>query len=500
MDNYSQNLYKKMIGTTQKTKLSMLVSLVLAILFGFSCVCQAQQGEEDLNNIMSSLSSITHIEGEKRIIASFIERMKHYNIPGASIAIMKDGELLISKAYGVKTANNSDPVDRNTLFQAASITKSFSALAILKLVDQGKISLDDPVNLHLKGWKLADNDFTKDRAVTIRSLLNHTGGTNVHGFDGFAQGLVLPTTTAVLAGEGTSDPVVVFQKPYEKWDYSGGGYVILQKVIEDVTGLTFSNFMKAEIIEPLGMTNSTFQQPLDTLIYDNISVAHHVNGDVWENGWQNFAEAAAGGLWTTAEDLIQYYIEIQSIISGNEDGILKKSTIEEMLKPGLNNWGLGVEIRGTGDDIKFGHEGSNPGYFGEMMGFAEKGDAVVILTNGSSGSLVKEFLIAVSDYYNWDWSHQRKLQIQTYNESKLYRYTGRYAWTENEAWQVDMTQKDGKLIFTPPNYPADILTPLSPSNFIDLRTGLEVKFTIDENEKVKAMTWKGGNNFNKIEN
>lgn len=417
----------------------IIIPFCLILLLSIPKDNHAQNVKQDIEQIESSLTSIIHLKGQEKKKFSFEERMRYHHIPGASIAILKNGKLYISKSYGIKNANHKGAVDRNTIFQAASIAKPFTALGILKLVETNSVNLDDPVNKYLVGWQLEENEHTKDHKVTIRSLLNHTGGINVHGFDGYRISEELPTTIQVLNGEGNTDRVFVEHKPHEKWKYSGGGYVILQKLIEDLTGEKFIDFMQTEILKPLGMEHSTFQYPIDTMTHKNISSAHYNNGEVVPGGWNNYSELGAGGLWTTAEDLIKYCIEIQQIMAGKENGILKKSTIEEMLNPGLNDWGLGVSVKGKNETLRFSHEGKNEGYFAELIGFANKGDAAVILTNGNSGELVNEFLIAVSDHFKWNTHHQRVIEIQEYNENQLNQYTGLYAWTEDKSWIVEMT-------------------------------------------------------------
>ncbi len=189
------------------------------------------------------------------------------------------GKLHWSKAYGLSNADKNIKVDRETMFQVASITKPITALGILKLVEQEKITLDDEVNKHLNGWQIQDNEFTKTEKVTIRRLLTHTAGLNGHGFDGYPQTEKLPSVIEVLNGEGNWAGVAVENTPGNAWRYSGGGYVILQKLIEDVTGQSFENYMEEEVLKPLKMNHSTFQQPLNKEVYKNVSSAHDNDGN-----------------------------------------------------------------------------------------------------------------------------------------------------------------------------------------------------------------------------
>ena len=166
------------------------------------------------------------------------ERMRHYQTPGFSIAIVKNGKIVVAKGYGQRNKKD-DPVNSETLFQAASISKPVTALGVLKLVQTGKVDLDVPINQYLEGYQLEENEFTKANKVTLRRLLTHTAGLNVGGFGGYLQEEEMPSTIDVLLGRGNSPKLEVVEEPGTRWNYSGGGYVLVQKIIEDVTCLSF---------------------------------------------------------------------------------------------------------------------------------------------------------------------------------------------------------------------------------------------------------------------
>ncbi|MFK7782544.1 MAG: serine hydrolase domain-containing protein [Psychroserpens sp.] len=264
----------------------------------------AQNIQKEIKTFENSLLPPILVNDQPVVKFNIMERMKHHNIPGLSIAVVRDGKLHWAKGYGKRTTEKEGLVNEQTLFQAASVTKPFTALGILKLVENRKIHLDDDVNNYLKGWQISENEFTKKEKVTVRRLLSHTAGISGHGFDGYAQSENFPTTIEVLNGEGNSRRVTVDNTPGKAWRYSGGGYVILQKLIEDVTGTPFATYMDNEVLTPLNMTNSTFQQPLDRDRYKNVSSAHNNAGEVVVGDWHNYPETAAGGLWSTSKDIV----------------------------------------------------------------------------------------------------------------------------------------------------------------------------------------------------
>lgn len=381
--------------------------LVLAISLLISCDNEVKKGSA-IESVSPASETIENSLGDKvqydSIVANYniIDRMKKYGIHGVSIAIVSNGKISWAKGYGIGNFDTLNKIDSNTLFQAASITKPITALAVLKLYEEGKIDLDQDINKYLKRWQLPVHEYTTTEKVTIRRILNHSAGISVSGFPGYMTHLKLPELIAILNGDGNTSPIEVKEIPGQRFSYSGGGYTILEMLIEDVSGQDFKTYMQNNILNPLGMNNSTYCQPIDTTVYRNISVGFDREGKMVLGRWHNHPELAAAGLWSTPTDIARYCIEIQEILGGKENGILKKQTIMEMLTPHYNNWGLGPVLRMVNAKLTFGHYGSNWGYKNNMNAFAFKGDAVIIMTNGENANLlIDEIERSVSSYYKW---------------------------------------------------------------------------------------------------
>lgn len=486
--------------TTAKYVLTPYLIFVMLLIFQNSTLVYGQT-KLSSGNIENGLLPPILVKGEAINTYNIINRMKYHNIPGVSIAVIKDGGLLWTKGYGKLNATKDDMVNTETLFQAASISKAFTALGVLKLVEQGKLDLDTNANAYLKDWQIQNNEFTKTEKVTLRRIMSHTAGLNVHGFDGYAQSDNFPSTIEVLNGAGNSQSVAVERIPGTEWNYSGGGYVILQKVIEDVTGRKFGEFMDTEILKPLKMTNSTFEQPLNGKNYKNIAIGHNNNGKPIAGGWHNYPEQGAGGLWTTPSELAKYCIDIQQILAGKQNGLLSKETIDLMLKEGLANWGLGVFVDGSGNSLHFGHEGSNYGYNSDFIAFPNKKEGVIIMTNGNTTTLVNEILRSTSKHYNWKTHNQRVIEVKEFSEDELKKFIGHYLWSDrpNSNWTVEVVLENRKLHFVAADFPTSILTPYAISKFIDLESSVEVEFNISQSNKVIGLTWRGRFNFEKLE-
>ena len=253
------------------------------------------------------------------------KRMKHYRVPGVSIAVINNHAVEWARAYGVKDAATGEPVTTETVFQAASISKTLNATVIMKRVMEGKLSLDENVNTYLKSWQLPDNEFTAKKKVTIANLLSHTGGTTVSGFPGYSVTAPLPSVQQILKGEPPANtaPVIVNTDPGVRFRYSGGGTTILQLVLTELEKKPYPKIMDETVIGPLNMGNSTFSQPLPDEWKSRAATGHRPEDRPVEGKWHVYPELAAAGLWTTPTDLAKFAIEHQLSVQGNSSRILK---------------------------------------------------------------------------------------------------------------------------------------------------------------------------------
>lgn len=342
---------------------------------------------------------------ESGLKMTLAERMAFYKVPGLGIAVIHGGAIEWAKGYGVREAGQPTPVDTDTLFQAASISKPVAAMAALKLVQGGKLALDEDVNRKLSTWKLPENEFTAGEKVTLRRILTHSAGLTVHGFPGYAQGAPLPTLVQVLNGvpPANTAPIRVDVKPGTLFRYSGGGFTLMQQMLIDVAGRPFPEFMQDTVLGPLGMTHSTYQQPLPEALWRQAASAHDRDGVAVKGRWNTYPEMAAAGLWTTPSDLARFAIELRNAFRGQSERVLSAATARQMLtrqRKDLN--GLGIGLRGEGQTLSFSHGGANRGFMCQLIAFAESGDGAVIMTNGDRGqALIQEVLRAIAAEYGW---------------------------------------------------------------------------------------------------
>jgi len=360
--------------------------------------------------------------------------MRRLNVPSVSIAVVRNGSLAWARAYGhVRTGGPA--ATTNTLFQAASISKTITAVAVLRLVEAGQLDLDRDVNEYLKAWKLPKGS---GGPVTLRELLSHTGGVNVGGFPGYPAGAPVPSLLQVL--EGTPPSVTVAVRvdsvPGSSWRYSGGGYTIVQQLLTDVTGKTFPDLMKELVLGPTGMRASAFSQPLRQGGQASVATPYSANGRAVEGGPHIYPELAAAGLWTTPTDLALFLIELQRCVAG-KGKLLSAAMAREAFKPGLGNWGLGFQVEGSGDSYRFGHPGANEGYRIQFVGYVDRSDGAVIMSNGDGGkTIADEVLRTIASKYGWKGYESSVRAPALLSPRRLDRLTGIYSLANGKTLHI----------------------------------------------------------------
>lgn len=352
----------------------------------------------------SALSAPIHFKGLPNNKTSLANRMAHYEVPGVSIALIEAGERAWLKTWGVKNKEEQTALSPDTLFQAASISKQVAAFAALQLVDSGHLSLDQPINNFLKRWHLPENNLTQQEPVTLAHLLSHTAGTTVHGFRGYAQSDVQPTAIQVLKGDAcaVSDPVIVDTLPGTQFRYSGGGTTIAQLAMEDASGKPFAQILQEQVLDPNGMTKSTFANPLPETFQQDSACGHLADGEVVPGRWHNYPTQAAASLWCTPSDLARFSLTVLAAWRGEEGALLPKALVDQYLSEQLNAWGLGPRLFiQDGKTIGFHHGGANEGFRCNSVMFLD-GRGAVVMTNSDQGDpLVAEIMATLATIYDW---------------------------------------------------------------------------------------------------
>ncbi len=380
-----------------------LSALLLGLAFG-PAVAAGTPDAVHIARIEHDIEPVIQVRGEPAARQTLEAAMSAHRVPAVSIAVVDGGRIAWAKAYGLADVGAGRRATIHTVLQAGSISKPVAASAALRLVEQGRLALDRPINDALTSWRVPDNAFTRDDPVTLRHLLSHTGGLTVHGFPGYAVGTPIPSVVEVLDGKPPANTaaVVVDRKPGAEWRYSGGGTTIAQLAMTDVSRQSFAVLTRRLVLDPVGMTESTFEQPPRDLPSTALATGYTLLGAAVAGRYHIYPEAAAAGLWTTPTDLAKWAIALQNAYAGRPSRLMSKTSARTMLTPGLGKWGLGIEVEGAGDTLRFAHGGDDWGFKAGMVGYLSGGRAIVVMANGDGGLAVIEPLIqAVAREYGW---------------------------------------------------------------------------------------------------
>lgn len=341
-------------------------------------------------------------KSDHRVDSALLHLMENYNVPVVGYAIIHNYQIVAAETLSI---DPKIPVTETSEFQAASISKSLAAYGALRLVAEGKLNLDTPVNEKLSSWKIPENNFDKNNPVTLRQILSMTSGLSVSGFTGYAQEQALPTDIEILNGKFpvNNSPVQVAYPPGTKYSYSGGGYQVMQELIQDVQAKPFPEVMKQLVLDPLSMQNSHYEFPVSESLKKNLVPAFLRDGAEIKGGWLNYPYPAAAGLWSTPEDLAKFVINVSESFISNKQGLLPKNLAHEMLtRQAHSPFGLGVLVDGQGQDINFQKGGHNLGYHSQILMFPKTGEGVVIMTDSENGEAIINTIIPfIAKEYGW---------------------------------------------------------------------------------------------------
>ncbi len=375
------------------------------------------------------------IEGEPPVSYSLLDRMAYYGVLGVSVAVIKDNAIECVKAYGIKDKESAEPVTVETRFQAASMSKPLTGLLAVKLADKGIIDLEKPLNDQLKSWRLPENELTEKQPVTPQLLLLHKGGINVSGFPGYSAEAAIPALPEILEGQppANTEAVKVELLPGDTWSYSGGGYEILQLLIEDSCEKTYEEAMDENIFEPLALRHSGFSQNLSLAEQSVVAKGHLKNGQRVHGGYHRYPEKAAAGLWTNPADYTTIVLEILKANRAESRLDISREAAKTLVSKNLKTMAYGFIIRGEGEKSGITFGGANEGYRCMMYCMVQEGCGAVIMTNSENGDgLQDEVFRSLSREYGWPEFRQETLKALEVPASILRSYEGSYKGRHGE--------------------------------------------------------------------
>ncbi|WP_460970852.1 serine hydrolase domain-containing protein [Spirosoma migulaei] len=421
---------------------------------------------------------------------SLDERMSYYGVPGVSLAVLDQDSLCLQKGYGFADREGHKQITPSTLFQAASVSKSITAVAVMKLVEGQKLSLDNDVNQYLRNWQIDYGSYPPGTFVSLRQLLSHTAGLSVSGFSGYVPGVPLPGIVQILTGTppANNGRVQLTTRPGEKWAYSGGGYTVIQKIIEDVLQTPYAQAIDSLVLKPLSMSNSFFNREYTYQPEQQVAVGYDYGSQRIPAGWNLYPELAAAGLWTTPTDILSFIRALAQSLAGKPKSYLSRTSADLILEEGL-----GFFVDSKTSPTMFSFRGTNRGYRCEFIGFTQNNHsygAMVMANSYNSRYLLQEILRSIAAQYGWRYpfaATPKDISVVNVSGQDLDKLIGTFrSATSNQI--ISIERQGGMLQGTQQwdNYSFS-LQALSEHRFINPSSLQQYDFSLDSNGKVHEL-------------
>lgn len=407
--------------------------------------------ETQIKQVENNLGGRIKIEGENWNI---LDRMAYYKFNGVSIAVIRNYEVVWAKGYGWADINEKIPVTENTLFQAASVSKSVNSMGVLKLAQDKKLDLNTDINQYLSSWKFPYDNVSKGKKINTLNLLTHTAGITSSAPE-YVYKDTIPSLIQTLNGDASPSHfvysrVVAARSEFEpdiKYQYSNNGIGITQLMVQDITKKSYGQYISETVFKPLGMMHSCYTDD-EIKNQEQILATGYLNGTEIPGKHVIIPILAAGGLWTTPTDLGKFIIEMQLSYIGKSNKVLSQEMTEKMLTPYIDTVCAGVFIKDVNGEKYFEHSGSLPGFNCEYFGSMEGGNGVVVMVNsGNSDQFIREIINSVASVYNWkDFYQPVYKKAITLADSILDKYVGVYM-LDDDRYTIIIKKEDGYSLY-----------------------------------------------------
>ena len=445
--------------------------------------------ENKIKQVENNLSGRVHIQDSLNTF-NLQQRMKDNGVHGVSIAVVRNFKLEWARGYGMADVATQKPATTQTLFQAASISKSINGIGLLKLAQDKKIDLFTDINTYLTSWKFPYDSISRGRKITVANLLTHTAGLTVHGFAGYSKTDTLPSVIQILNGERPANSAAIRsqEEPGKRSEYSGGGITISQLILTDVTHQGYDDYMWQHVLKPMGMLASSYTQPPAAAKEQFLATGYYDNGKPVAGNYHIYPEEAAAGLWTNPSDLAAYIVETQLSLQGKSNKVLNSEMTKLRLTPYIDSSAaLGVFIVQKGADKYFSHGGANNGFRCVYYGSMNTGNGVVVMVNSDNGSIMDEIVNSVATIYGWkDFFTPTVKKAIAVTAAMVNAYGGKYV-LDKDTIEIRFDKKSMLVVNDKEFYPIYFSTE---EDFYSLKLPFELKFEKDADGKVKDFYFK----------
>jgi CubicO group peptidase (beta-lactamase class C family) len=460
--------------------------LALLLILAPSNPAQAQQSLADrIRQVENSLSGNIIAEGDQAW--SIQQRMQLYNIPAVTIAVVKDYKIDWAKAYGYADVNEQRLADTDTRFQAASISKSLNAMALLRLAQEKKIDMVADINNYLSSWKFPYDSISNNKKISVANLLSHTAGITIHGFPGYKTSDKLPSVVQVLNGEAPANTQAVRSQaePGLRSVYSGGGTTISQLLAMDVSKSSYENFALSKVLRPIGMTHSFFGQHEELGQAKDLATGYYAGGGEVSGKYHLYPELGAAALWTTPTDLAKFMIETQLSLQSKSNKVLSQEMTGLMLTPYIDkNAALGVFVDDRAEAGKwFQHGGANEAFRCLYYGSLEGGNGAIVMINSENGAIMQEILNSVAQVYQWKNFYKPVVKkLFSMSDETALSYVGKYEM--GPGFILTIFMEDGQMKGQATGQGALDIFPEAENRYFVKAANIVLEFDKDEKGKV----------------
>jgi len=474
----------------KKPRIQNRLAITVLLLGFFFAGCETRESlmRKRIKNVEKGLLKAVFLKGLKPEKKSLAERMQFYKVPGVSMAVMDQYKIEWARAYGVKDVQTLEPVTPDTVFQAGALSQPVAAAAALRFVDKGFLDLEGDVAGKLRSWKITQSPAAGRKKVLLSGLLTHSAGFPARVFPGIPQDKPVPSLVQVLNGEAPAEtfPLEIEYPPGSQALYTESGFVILQQLLADIDDSPFPALMKTAVLDPAGMSSSTFELPFPEGLRPRAAAGHMRNGQLLEGKWLNYPELAAKGLWSTASDLASFALEIVAEAMGKSTKILSASSARAMLTPRIGTRGLGFAGEGSAEDSHFFLQGKTEGFTCGLVFYPARGQGAVIISNSENGSLlIDEILRGISDAYKWPDYKAQERPLFRLDPSIYQQYVGRYQVTSD--YFLDVTYEDYYLVIRPTGQAPTKFYVENQSMFFSMDPFIRIQFRKDEKGNVEGI-------------
>ncbi len=446
----TEGRYSGINKNTMSRNLKNLLILTLILAFSYACETEESLTKRRIKEVENSLLKAVVFKGTQPEKMNLYDRMQYYKVPGVSMAVMDGFEIEWEQYYGVENVETAQPLTKETIFQTGDLSQFVSALGSLYYVEQGVIDLDKDINQYLKSWKVPSYDVLLKEKITLRRLLTHSAGFFQVEFSGYKTEETLPSLTQIIKGQepAKNPPLYPTYEPGSEVLRSDAGFVILQLLLEDITGRSFPEIMNEVILNRIPMENSTFQNPLPDSWKSQATSGHDREGNPLPGERRIYPEEAALGLWSTVSDYAGMILEIVSTARGTGASVISSRTAREMLSPYLGLQAMAVHIEGEGDGIHFLLSGHCSGFDSFFVFYPQLGQGMVVMTNSSNGIyLIEEVLRAAASVYHWPHFQPEEKPLYQLPAEIVSQYVGRYRVSQD--YFLDVSPHEHYLLVQP---------------------------------------------------